>query len=159
MKAMKFLVLGFALVVIASSFVCAGVSTQTTTGTCPDGVTTWSVKTTYDNVDGKVLSTENTNCGGVTKTTTYTYLLVVNANLQSTAGSFSVASTNFTISIASQVDIINVNTLATAHSYSGTIAAATSTAIPSGIGSGVFILVARDPNNLSTVFASKIYIQ
>jgi len=137
----------------------AGTSTVAHTGTCPDGTTQWSVKTTYDTESAKVLSVETKNCAGVTRIVTYLYNLSVGISLSSTLGDFTIASTNFTVDLDSKVEIVNVLTLATDYAYSSTVTANTTTAIPSSIGSGIFILVARDPNNTSTVYASKIYVQ
>lgn len=151
------------LLTIAASFVMfshvtvhAGTVTKTQTTPCPGGgVATHTL--VYDADDGRLLSASQVLCSGASKTTTYSYVEKLISTYLPSGGAINMAGSNFEVTIVSTVEIVSITSDSVVYLYPGTVAAYTPTAIWGSLGTGVFLLVARNPSGYSTVYATQVF--
>lgn len=156
-----FAAVAYVLLLLPAGPIHAATATRVMEGDCPDGVTRWKVIITYDTESGKIKSTGNTTCAGITKAITYNYTLIVQSHYNYTAGttssSFSYDVTQFTLSNQSYVSIVNGSTGVIVYTFSSLIPASTWTSLPA-LSSGLYVLVAADPLT-STVTGASAFLQ
>jgi hypothetical protein len=161
MSDLKMVLLLFALVLSTHFNMLAATGTYSVTYPglpCPGGGTA-TITITYEEGTARVLRTKERNCAGVIKESTYTYYpeRLISTYFPSEYGSISQSGSNISTSIPSKVEIVSITSGQVAYTYPNTVPANTPTPIWSGLDSGLYIFVARDPNQNSTVYNTLLY--
>lgn len=161
MNKFKMVLLLLALVVTTRFFALAATGTYTVTypGLPCAGGGTATITVTYEVGTARVLRTTERNCAGVIKGSTYTYYpeKLISTYFPSEYGSISQTGSNISTTVSSKVEIVSIASGQVVYTYPNPIPANTPTPIWSGLNSGLYIFVARDPNHNATVYSILLY--
>lgn len=161
MNNFKIVLLLLAVVVSTPFFALAATGTYDVTypGLPCAGGGTATITVTYEVGTARVLRTKERNCAGVIKESTYTYYPenLISTYFPSEYGTISQSGSNISTTVPSKVEIVSITSGQVAYTYPNTIPADTPTPIWSGLNSGLYIFVARDPNHNATVYNTLLY--
>lgn len=156
MRSLSLLAIVATFTILSCAVGYAGTVTKSYQTPCPGG--TYATHTlVYDADDARLLSSTQVLCSGASRTTTYQYRNGLITLYTPSGGTISMSGSNFDVSVASTMEIVSVTSGSVVYTYPSTIAANSTTAIWGSLGSGLFLLVARNPSGYSAVYATTIF--